>query len=293
MPEPSDRYRCSVASEQRGESLTATASTVSCFLLLEEPGPWGPDVLRCYRLPDAIREQVAIWQSDLGLRPLLIRRHGRSKPEQRRVFVVNARHGWVQTALVDDLDDVATWDLSLVRTPAGVGLRPWTDPILLVCTHGRHDACCAERGRPVAKALTSEFGELVWESSHLGGDRFAGNLLVLPSGDCYGRLDATTAVPVASAHLAGTVTLEHHRGRSTVPWVAQAAERAVRERLGESALAAVTSRVLTRTDDTAIVEVTVRGAVHLVEVTIDSAAPAMLTCKAEQPAKAPRYNVSE
>lgn len=248
-------------------------------------------MLRCYRLPDAVRAQVGIWQRDLGLRPQLIRRHGRSRPERRRVFVVNAEHGWVQTALVDDLDEVAGWDLSAVRSENGVGLEPWREPILLVCTHGRHDACCAERGRPVAKALTAEFSDAVWESSHLGGDRFAANLLMLPTGDCYGRLDAASAVPVAASHLSGTLSLEHHRGRTTIPWVAQAAERAVREQLREPAVDAVTSRVLHRAEQAATVEVTVRGDVHVVEVRIEPAPAALLTCKSELPKQSPRYAV--
>ena len=32
--------------------------------------------------------------------------------------------------------------------------RSSTGPLYGVCTHGRHDACCAERGRPVCAALT-------------------------------------------------------------------------------------------------------------------------------------------
>ena len=46
-------------------------------------------------------------------------------------------------------------------------------PLLLVCTHGRRDACCAQFGRPTAMALARRYGTAVWETTHVGGDRFA------------------------------------------------------------------------------------------------------------------------
>ena len=78
VPDRRGSYRCSDASRLRDEPLTATASTVRAFLLLEEPGPWGPAVLRCHRVPDGVRDQARAWERDLGLRPLLVRRPERS-----------------------------------------------------------------------------------------------------------------------------------------------------------------------------------------------------------------------
>ncbi len=295
VPDRRGSYRCSDASRLRDEPLTATASTVRAFLLLEEPGPWGPAVLRCHRVPDGVRDQARAWERDLGLRPLLVRRperSGRVSGEPRRVFVVNARHGWAQTALVDSLDEVASWDLSGVLGAGGVGLEPHAGPLLLVCTHGRHDACCAERGRPVATALAARWPEEVWESSHLGGDRFAPNLLVLPGGHAYGRLDPPDAVEVVARHLAGKITLDRHRGRTVVPWVAQAAEAAVRARFGETGVDAVSSRVLRRDAAGADVVVRVRGQAVSVRVDVDADAPARLSCTAPRPVAAPAYRIS-
>jgi hypothetical protein len=108
-----------------------------------------------------------------------------------------------------------------------------------VCTHGRHDACCAERGRPASAALAAAHPEVAWQVSHIGGDRFAGNLVVLPHGLYYGRIDATSALTVAGAHLAGHVVLDHLRGRSGWAMPVQAAEVALRRQLGETRLDAV------------------------------------------------------
>lgn len=290
---PDRGYRCSTASRERGEPLMATASTVSRFLLMEEPGPWGPAVLNCYRVPDRVRHQAETWERELGIRPLLIRRPGRSAPAPRRVFVVNAAHGWVQTMEVETLDDVASLDLTGIGSRDGVGLAPHSAPLLLVCTHGRHDACCAERGRPVAAALAGQWPDLVWESSHLGGDRFAANLVTLPDGHYYGRMEPGSAVEVIERHLAGHLTPRFHRGRSIRPWVAQAAEAAVRERLGETRLGAVRTHVLRREATWAEVEVFVGEARYVEVVDVGRADPALLTCTSPRPSAAPTYVVRD
>ena len=98
---------------------------------------------------------------------------------------------------------------------------------MLVCTHGRHDTCCAVRGRPVAAALAERHGDRVWECSHVGGDRFAASVVVLPDGTYYGGLDDSDAGDVLDRHLAGTVTPARLRGSSMLPTVAQAAAVAV------------------------------------------------------------------
>ena len=68
----------------------------------------------------------------------------------------------------------------------------------------------------------------VWECSHLGGHRFAPNLVCLPDGLWFGRSEAA----VAAEYERGRVALEHLRGRSSFPATVQAADHFVREREG-------------------------------------------------------------
>ena len=77
--------------------------------------------------------------------------------------------------------------------PLAPGGAPTTRPTFLVCTHGRRDACCAGRGWPVAVSLTERFPEQTWQCSHVGGDRFAGNVVILPHGLYYGRVTPENA----------------------------------------------------------------------------------------------------
>ena len=69
----------------------------------------------------------------------------------------------------------------------------------------------------------------VWISSHHGGHRFAANVLVLPNGLHFGRVDTQSAPLVVARALAGRIDLEHYRGRTCYATNVQAAERVVRE----------------------------------------------------------------
>ena len=64
---------------------------------------------------------------------------------------------------------------------------------VLVCTHGSRDACCATLGYPVYQTLRRKLAPemngamRVWQSSHLGGHRFAPNIMDLPEGRSWVR----------------------------------------------------------------------------------------------------------
>jgi hypothetical protein len=101
-----------------------------------------------------------------------------------------------------------------------------------VCAHGRRDACCARLGLPLFDALGPHVGSAqLWQSSHLGGHRFAPNLLALPFGLQLGRIPVAEAPVAAGALAAGRIPLEWYRGRTLYPAPVQAAEIAVRRAL--------------------------------------------------------------
>jgi hypothetical protein len=236
-------FRCAVASEERRESMAGTASTARSFLLVEHPGPWGVDALRDARMPEGIGPELRERAAASGTKVLLIRRPDKALRTDGgvRVFVGHAHHSdpWLETTVLDDLHGVHDLDLEAVAVGRSPGLTPHSEPVLAVCTHGRHDTCCAERGRPVAAGLAEAFPDQTWEASHIGGDRFAANLLVLPHGLYFGRLGPDTARGVARLLAAGELDLDHLRGRSGLATPLQAAEAALRRHVDERRLSAV------------------------------------------------------
>jgi hypothetical protein len=121
------------------------------------------------------------------------------------------------------------------RVSAKVSQAP-QERTYLVCTNGARDPCCAIRGPAVAQALERVRPGQVYECSHLGGHRFAANVLVLPDGLCFGRLDARSAPALAGELDAGRLLLEHLRGRTAYEPEQQAAEVLIRRELGLTGL---------------------------------------------------------
>ncbi|MGY1713876.1 sucrase ferredoxin [Geodermatophilus sp. SYSU D01106] len=223
-----DPTRCSVTALARGDSPVATAGPAQRWLLVEQPGPWGRDALTASRFDAAVAPQLARRARAEGVRVLLVRRPGeRAAGPGRRWAYADGRPGheglwWSEREADADLLE-APWDGS-------AGERA-ERPLYLVCTHGQHDACCALRGRPLARSMPVPDALDVWECSHLGGCRFATNVLVLPHGFAYAQVPGDGA-DVVGAHARGEVALPFLRGRAGMPLPVQAAQHFARERLG-------------------------------------------------------------
>ncbi|WP_199439964.1 sucrase ferredoxin [Umezawaea beigongshangensis] len=236
--------RCADACARRGDPVSASAPPVHRWVLVEQPGPWGRDALLESRLPREVALSVAAQAREAGARVLLVRRPGRDvEVPRRRWALVDSAPGAELVRWSEFTDPAELTDLGLDR-PRGT---PSADPVYLVCAHGRHDTCCALRGRPVAAAFAALRPAQTWECSHVGGDRFAGNVVVLPHGLYYGRITPAEVPRLVRAHEAGLVVPEHLRGRSSVPAAAQAAQHFARERLGERAVDALAPLEVHRT----------------------------------------------
>ena len=285
---------CADTARERGDAMQGTALNVQRFLLIEHPGPWAFDALGESGIDPAVVAQLLAAARQAGGRTLLIRRHGRiaDTGEARRWAVADVTGGGIRWGTWQDDADLLAACGALAEPSAG-----WsTEAVLLVCTHGRHDTCCAIRGRPVASALVDRHGDRVWECSHVGGDRFAASVVVLPDGTYYGRLDETDAGDVLDRHLAGTVTPSRLRGSSLLPTVAQAVAVVVHERFGPGGPRDVRSASIeTTAPGRWRVELSCAGPLParvVAHVEAHSAAPAVLTCRATQATSARTFEVT-
>jgi hypothetical protein len=270
---PATRESCRDIAVANDEPLAGTASRVDHWILIEYRGLWARDVLPGSGLSDQVKQRL---REQASARPhtklLFVRRtERRGRPDLRVMWGSSPElGGQLFHADLDQHEDLLDLDL----TGPGATLP---HPLLLVCTHGKHDPCCARQGRPLYQALTElAEDEWVWQVSHVGGDRFAGNLVVLPEGLYYGRVGPGEAWSVLDEYLARRIDLAHYRGRSSYSFAVQAAERAVREEAGLSGL-----------DDLELVAerpvVVFRGGGRLYEVDVTAAPGALsyLTCASE------------
>jgi len=292
LPDPG--FRCAGASMLRDEPVAGTASTVRAFVLLEHAGSWGMEALQDARLAHDLGPRLRKRAAEAGVRVLLVRRPGRPpKRHQTMVFAAYAHpdRPWLERGDLYEKQDVLDLDFEGLRAGRTAGLERDPGNVYCVCTHGRHDACCAERGRPVAAALSAAHPEDTWEVSHIGGDRFAGNLLVLPHGLYYGRLDAPSAVAVAGDHEAGHLDLDHLRGRSGYAMPVQAAEVALRRELGETRTGALSLTARTREGQETSAVFDVAGASWEVRVRTSPGELTRLTCKAARENPIPVHQI--
>lgn len=237
---------CAALARMLGGRPDGTASYMTSWLLIEQPGPWRADALET-TLVRAFSTETLARARAAGLRPLLIRRPGRhhlASDQPRSVFLGNGRPGgrWLERIEISDPADLSAIDLEAVSLGQPGHGEPVTGPLFAVCTHGTKDMCCALFGRPVAAALARRYPGRTWEVSHVGGDRWAANLLVLPDGYLHGHLTPDEAGVVAARALAGHVHPDHLRGRTSArtPWE-QCAEIALRRHTGLLGLDAVTA----------------------------------------------------
>jgi hypothetical protein len=218
-------------------------------------------------------------------RVLFIRRGGRRPREGLLAFVARttATERELRRLELERYDDLIGLDFSSAGAPVD-------DPLFLVCTHGKHDRCCARFGRPLYDAVCELVDEdWAWQCSHVGGDRFAGNVVTLPDGVYSGRVEPSDVLAVVEAALQGRVHLPHYRGRSCYGFAAQAAERAVREATGLLGVDDVLVRRLEPEGSGWRAQVSAAGTDYDVDVRVEAGVPTHLTCATEQLKRPKRY----
>jgi hypothetical protein len=225
---------CSVASQEAGESLSGTAiESVDRWLLLEVTDPWAPDAIESEVLHPRVRARLRHWLEAPRSRLQLIRRPGRAG-KRALLMVFDGASDQPRTSKVelDRYEDLL--DVELDALPAMSN-----EPMCLVCVHGRRDRCCALHGSAVFRAIQAQ-GVDVWQTSHLGGHRFAACALWLPDGLMYGRLRAHHAAAFVTSRGAGAIgDLDLFRGRCSYDRPTQAAEILLRRRLDDQAAGAI------------------------------------------------------
>ncbi len=229
-PSGGARPRTYCSEQNRGESLWGSADTVDVWLCLEYRPTWKDRAVTDNGLGEPVRRWLAgtingLAEQGLRARPQFIRQPDTDREDTRllvafagRAYEFSGRgYGFLQ-----DVDLPAA--LAAPETLAGRALH---EPRYLVCTNGQRDLCCARFGLPVYAALREQVGERAWQVTHLGGHRFAPNVLVLPDGCLYGRVTPDTLHGFLEPVEAGGVDFARLRGRTCYPPLVQAAEAAI------------------------------------------------------------------
>lgn len=229
------RVPCSDAALQRGDPLEGTGSRGLRWLVVELSGAWGHHAfLDSPTTIDPTLGRAIVRRAEReGMRIVAIRKPGR-RPAQRRWrwAIADARPGQ-ESLRWGEVDDPHY--LAAIHLDGSDGIES-DEPLVAVCAHGKHDRCCAVRGRRAAAQIHAEFPEWTWECSHLGGDRFAATMIVLPRGLYYGRVEAADPGLPVRLFRKGRLDVARLRGRSSLPEVVQAAQHYARVQTGSDGI---------------------------------------------------------
>lgn len=283
---------CSDRSAERGDPLEGTGGFGERWLLVEIDGSWGRHAFFQSHLDPDIGRAFTRRAEGAGIRPVAIRRFGR-RGSQRRP------HGPWRWALADSRPgresvrwgEVATAEELLTIPLDGTAGTPSDEPLYLVCTHARHDQCCAVKGRPVAGALDAAHPDRTWESSHLGGDRFAATMILLPHGLYYGRVAPADAADIVALYDAGRIRADEFRGRSAFTNVAQAAQAFARAAIGDDRIDTLLPLGEERLGDTWTVRLAREGEPVTVALRETRSEPLLSTCDATRPASVSEFGL--
>ncbi|MGJ3509574.1 sucrase ferredoxin [Enemella sp. A6] len=259
-PAPPLAESCSMLHEGARVPAVGTAARAVAWVALEQNGAWGRLAPTQSHLDPELGATLEDRAARIGARIALLRnpgQHADVAEEPRRVYLAGGLDAtpWMLTGSIDDPARLLDFDWALLTAPTPDGLLAAlpelsvaTEPVLLVCTNGKRDLCCALRGRPVALAAAEQRPGMVWETNHTGGHRFAPTGVMLPWGLTLARLDpqlAVLAIDAARREEFAPALLNdtHNRGLSGLAPIAQSAEHYIRQLVGELRLGVFRTQV--------------------------------------------------
>jgi hypothetical protein len=225
---------CSIISQEAGEPLYGTASPVKVWFLLEYNRPWGAKATEENELPTEIQHWLQQQMKEVENGRLQFIRQ--QTPPGGITFFVLVTHETSPRLYRFRLESYA--DLVGLDIPGIVAgqtaFHAYLDHSLvyLVCTNARRDRCCGVFGAALYRPLSALLPGQVWQTTHLGGHRFAPTLLTVPDGVYYGRISPDNLPQFITTTQQGQLYLPGYRGRTCYSEPVQAAEYYLRQQTG-------------------------------------------------------------
>ncbi len=227
-------FYCCEYSREAGEQLFATATRADVWLLLEVNRPWGAKAFEESDLPQPVKDKLNAHLSSIPHSRLQFIRQ--AQPAGGITFFVAVarelnpalykfRLSTYEDLLALDIPAVVAGDATQQSFLSG-------ERLLALCVNAKRDRSCGKYGAEAYREMLQYGGEAIWQTSHIGGHRFAATCVSLPYGVIYGRIDPQNRHHVIAAHRQGHVRLENYRGRSCYDPVVQAADYYLREQTG-------------------------------------------------------------
>ena len=224
-----DSQFCSVLTQQFGEPLAGTAPYAEHFVFISWPKKyWQYEALEAKGgFPQGLKKWMKEQSKVNGkISILLVSRAGLGH-YKADIFIYPGK--WCYSNVLPE--EIPTVLESHFRndTASSFSAGKFEHDQIFICTHGRHDKCCAKFGQELADkmryhVLRQKVAVEVWESSHLGGHRFAATMIDFPTGRAYGRLRPEAIPNFLESRKQGLVYGSAYRGSVFLTDLEQVAE---------------------------------------------------------------------
>jgi len=252
------RLRCAPFRSALGVGSAGTAGAYDAFLCVDVPLPWERDIswsepfrtlvgegTTSVRAPDGrtIRPQGLVPVPGTEGRTRVVFHERPASGDGPTVAGPYARREWQVGAdeVVDLCRALLQADEAAVAAFAERRVGTPRDLVeVLVCTHGRRDACCGSLGATLHDRLAARLADgpgdgcvRVHRTSHTGGHRFAPTVLTFPDGYAWAHLDEDRALALVRRSVEPSELAPHCRGSAALAGgPAQVADVAVLAELG-------------------------------------------------------------
>jgi hypothetical protein len=226
---------CSQLSRDAAEKSYGTASVGDVWLLVEYRRPWGPHALQDSDLSREVKNYLNRILKTVPRSRLLFIKQDPKRREHPRFFIVRSRERepFIVEFALDAYERLLEINVAAVASGQSLeGGSLMKGALFLVCTHGKRDKCCAKFGYPLYKSLSEQTALPLWQSSHVGGDRFAANLICFPHGIFYAHVTGEGGRRIIDEYEGRRLVLDEYRGRVCYSYPVQAAEFFIRRESG-------------------------------------------------------------
>lgn len=222
---------CSLNSKAVIEQIFATASYFKRLLLIEYNNAWSEKPIKANNLDEKINDFISKLEKEHSIKILFIK-NKRSRSYSTTLFTVDGAEEKpiFNHFVLNSINEILNFSIDDLFSKTS--FNKFKEDLYLVCTNGKKDKCCSKFGIPIFKELT-KYSSHVWECTHVGGDRFAPNVIHLPYYHFYGHLTTSIIADFYTQTFNGLIYLPNYRGRSVYKTIEQAAEYFLRSKTSD------------------------------------------------------------
>ncbi|MGI9553989.1 MAG: sucrase ferredoxin [Thermodesulfobacteriota bacterium] len=285
---------CKESSNNSGEHLYGTVPRVDHWFLVEYRDHWERDLLEKSSVSKEVKNELNnLLLSFKNSRLQLIKSDG-SADNNICFYYINSTEFQPKAYkfVLNNYEDILRLNLADLVERGDISDSETDENLVLVCTHGSYDSCCGKYGVQVYNEIQKNSDIKVWRTTHVGSHRFSANLVMLPQGIYYGRVNTENVEEIIKSHLNNKIYLDCFRGRCCYSQSSQVADFFLRKELKKYGIFDIRWESEKDRDAYAAVEFKIESenvGFSVNSVVLNDAIKIKASCRDEKPTRIPQF----